>query len=951
MKQTFFGRFYVIVMLLLLFGVQSSFAKRVSVEEARAKASAFWGKKINTPSKRKMYSANATTQAYYVFNDEKDGFVIISGDDAVSTPVLGYSFTGHFDVDAIPEGLRELLNDYERQILAMNADENSAATPQTKASFVGEKKIETAKWDQDVPYNTYCPANCPTGCVATATAIVMRHYGYPSQGRGSNSYVVPYTGETLSADFSKSYYDWGSMPMENANENNKTRYDGVARLMSDIGIAVEMMYHPDGSSAFTSAARQALVEYFSYSPKARILRADNFDPEEWKEKLRNEIDNDRLIMYDGQSTKGGHAFVVDGYKDDLFSVNWGWGGWYNGYFSLGNLQPSEEYAAYNSDQSALINIMPSDGTEDVFSQLVLRKDAYGFFGFVSNTTNVKSGQSFSIQTGQVINSGKNDFDGELCVALFDKNGVQKEVISTYSIQGLGLNYYFSLSFTCQPSVDAVDGDYIALVSKMADSEEYLLVGDEDMNVFKIPATNHIPMTANISFDLGKGVTVEPFSPWNNYMYDSKPVIGSDFYFRVSVPENSVKVMVKHKDEILYSASTDGTIYKIKAMEDATIVIRAYSESDLIPKLAVHVNEPGTLEEQLEGYDCDAIKSIVVSGNIDQRDFVFLNKFFTDIDLSATTIVAYDKYSANSIPANAFAYNSNLTRFVMPAGITSISNNAFMQTSLTEITIPKGVSQYGLNVFNYCRQLKEVTVLNPQPAFINWCVLIGTLRDQGGTLHVPTGSKTAYESAEEWSMFTNIVEDAVDIYTDSNELVSSANLEGYKTFYDAENNYQVDENTTIYKVTAANDAIVTLTEVEGQIIPKGEPVILKTTDAVDYKLTLVLTSEEATGDWDDNLLKASDGNATGKYVLAYTDKDGLGFYQYNPALAAGSVYVEASASAKGRLSVSIGTEGTTSIMEVESTDATQENVYNVAGQKVNAAYKGIVIKNGKKYLNK
>ena len=190
-----------------------------------------------------------------------------------------------------------------------------------------------------------------------------------------------------------------------------------------------------------------------------------------------------------------------------------------------------------------------------------------------------------------------------------------------------------------------------------------------------------------------------------------------------------------------------------------------------------------------------------------------------------------------------------------------------------------------------------------------------------------------------------------LYTEpTKSLASSSNLEGYKTFYDAEKNYQVDENTTIYKATATDNAFVTLTEVEGNVIPKGTPVVLKT-DATDYKLTLNPTSEESTDDWSDNLLKASDGNATDKYVLAYTDKTGLGFYQYTPALAAGGVYVEAPASAKGRLAIGIGIEGTTSIVEVESTDAAQKNVYNVAGQKVNAAYKGIVIKNGKKYLNK
>lgn len=193
--------------------------------------------------------------------------------------------------------------------------------------------------------------------------------------------------------------------------------------------------------------------------------------------------------------------------------------------------------------------------------------------------------------------------------------------------------------------------------------------------------------------------------------------------------------------------------------------------------------------------------------------------------------------------------------------------------------------------------------------------------------------------------------ALLLYTEPKKLLtSSSNLEGYKTFYDAEKTYQVDENTTIYKATATEKSFVTLTEVEGNVIPKGTPVVLKT-DATDYKLTLYPTSEKSTDDWSDNLLKASDGNATDKYVLAYTEKAGLGFYQYTPALAAGGVYVEAPASAKGRLSIGIGIEGTTSIVEVESTDAAQENVYNVAGQKVNAAYKGIVIKNGKKYLNK
>ena len=42
---------------------------------------------------------------------------------------------------------------------------------------------------------------------------------------------------------------------------------------------------------------------------------------------------------------------------------------------------------------------------------------------------------------------------------------------------------------------------------------------------------------------------------------------------------------------------------------------------------------------------------------------------------------------------------------------------------------------------------------------------------------------------------------------------------------------------------------------------------------------------------------------------------------------------------------------TDIDEIEATQPQNEVIYNLAGQKVDASYKGIVIKNGKKYLNR
>lgn len=48
------------------------------------------------------------------------------------------------------------------------------------------------------------------------------------------------------------------------------------------------------------------------------------------------------MLYSGQSAYNGHAFVVDGYDgDQLFHVDWGWGG-PQGYYLLDILNPDDK---------------------------------------------------------------------------------------------------------------------------------------------------------------------------------------------------------------------------------------------------------------------------------------------------------------------------------------------------------------------------------------------------------------------------------------------------------------------------------------------------------------------------------------------------------------------------------------------------------------------------------
>lgn len=60
--------------------------------------------------------------------------------------------------------------------------------------------------------------------------------------------------------------------------------------------------------------------------------------------------------------------MIDGYKDDSFSVNWGWGGLCNGFYHIGALNPQNEEgkpvaSRYNVGQMAVFGMEPSDGKE------------------------------------------------------------------------------------------------------------------------------------------------------------------------------------------------------------------------------------------------------------------------------------------------------------------------------------------------------------------------------------------------------------------------------------------------------------------------------------------------------------------------------------------------------------------------------------------------------------
>ncbi|MFW5510752.1 MAG: C10 family peptidase [Segatella copri] len=538
-------QFQLMLVLLLVCGQATIQAKRISQWQAQQQAYSFWGKQMPMKAKAKsrvVSTASLSTlgnDSYYVFNNDAGGFVIIAGDDAVA-PVLGYTSTGAFDANNLPEGLKDLLKSYEQQIAALGKN-YKANTTSTRAEFTGEKLLNTAKWNQGAPFNKYTPNNYVTGCVATAGAIVMKHHGYPAKGVGSHSYT--WNGQNLTASFEHDY-DWANMPVRYTGDNDAA-FDGVARLMSDLGIAVNMQYANGGSASALEDLVTALKKYFGYSKYARHLKIEDLGAEAWNGRLRAEIDANRPVLYAASDANvGGHSFVIDGYKDESFSVNWGWGGYCDGFYRVGALNPEVDGTPqgdqYNSSQAAVFALQPSDGKEVLSNLRFIKVDGY-LETMNMNVTDVKAGKNLTLYLLPLQSYGENSYTGKIAIALKNAKGEIREVFAETGIKELEHGYYidqYLLGGAC--TVDAQEGDYLAIVSKEEGTDEYLEILGSDFEKVILPATGFQPRTFEVKAELGKGAEfIEAPSTYNwvSRFYNGKPLQGCPYYFDVKMDES------------------------------------------------------------------------------------------------------------------------------------------------------------------------------------------------------------------------------------------------------------------------------------------------------------------------------------------------------------------------------------------------------------------------------
>ncbi len=368
---------YLLLMLTLVWGVNMAIAKPIDASTAQSFGEKFvhanfdlsrQGSDLNL-----VYTATSErgSNLYYVYNVGNEGFVIVSAVDSYH-PIIGYSDEGTLDVNNLSPELSYYLGTIENKIKVVM---DGQATPDIVAEWnavrdfgkvvpgnrsKGVDYLCQTKWNQNYPYNYYCPTapsgpggHVYAGCVATAMSQVMKYWDHPTQGQGTHSHI----GQTI--NFGATTYDWANMPNSISSGSPQVEIDAIATLMYHCGMAVDMGYGPNGSGAYSFNVPNAISSHFFYCSGADLRNRDSYQLETWQNMLKESFDMGWPLYYSGCTSGTGpndgcHAFVCDGYDDNnLFHYNWGWSGSGDGYFTVDGMD-------YARNSSAIFNFVPAD---------------------------------------------------------------------------------------------------------------------------------------------------------------------------------------------------------------------------------------------------------------------------------------------------------------------------------------------------------------------------------------------------------------------------------------------------------------------------------------------------------------------------------------------------------------------------------------------------------------
>ena len=331
-------------------------------------------------------ASKVSGNAYYVFNIDGGGWVIIAGDDRAQE-VLAYGNYGSVDVNNMPDNMKGYLDMFKAQIECMQAYKGEVVPLKTpKSNLVVEPLVKT-NWAQGNPFNRQCPQYggeySSVGCGGLAMAQIVNYWKYPTDmpalesypNTANYSYVPALPAATIDYSLIVDHYtDWndaGQVVLLNTTQEQK---DEVAKLCRYCAQSCLMNFSPDGSGSNVLKQKNGFLAIGYHSdaklvgleawPSRETWNTTDYTDAEWIALINEQLAAGRPIPYSSEDFTDGHAFVVDGIDaNGMYHVNWGWYGRCDGWYQYGafNVTPTNETYYFNSSLFMIIDLYPYPG--------------------------------------------------------------------------------------------------------------------------------------------------------------------------------------------------------------------------------------------------------------------------------------------------------------------------------------------------------------------------------------------------------------------------------------------------------------------------------------------------------------------------------------------------------------------------------------------------------------
>ena len=338
--------------------------------------------------------SNVSGNAFYVFNIDGGGWVIVAGDDCAKQ-VLAYGNTGNIDLNNMPGNMKGFLNTLKGQIETAQAYTGETVPVKAPKLTTAVEPLLKTDWAQGEPMNRLCPLNSAgeltsVGCGPLAMAQILYYWKYPSEVAAIPGYQG--TGYQWYSELPATTFDYSKMLdnyyIHNPETGNPTGYvsftdeqaNEVAKLCRYCGQGCKVRYgnaNGTSSGSYTYDQLDAFV-LFGYNENMKLVGKDpyyynanyptSYSMDEWIAMINTELEAGRPIPY--HDLGDGHAWVLDGVDaDGKFHMNWGFNGRFNGWFELNALiihpygdDTVWDFSMYsNGDNQMVIGCYPYDG--------------------------------------------------------------------------------------------------------------------------------------------------------------------------------------------------------------------------------------------------------------------------------------------------------------------------------------------------------------------------------------------------------------------------------------------------------------------------------------------------------------------------------------------------------------------------------------------------------------